>query len=480
MNRKCCIIIIGCVLFCLLAAVLRYALFGAGGQSDRREIAERLSSAAELRDSYTVKAVFRPDEGTLAVTQDIAFQNRTGGSLADIVLRFYASAYASEDTAPGATEELFTDSYGGSFSAGGCSLMGVWADGAAVQTEWLDAAETALSVPVSLDAGQECALTLRYVLSIPECAHRFGVSDGVYRFLDALAVIAPYADGAWRTEEYSSVGEPFMVSCADYDVTLNLPEGYMALGSGFSREDGAYHAAVTGARGFAFVILSKEDLVTLSVQGVTLRAPKSRKKTVDTLKNALNSLVKLYGDLPQDALDVCVTAYALDFGSYSGLIILDADADETALLRAAARQWFGVLVGSDGYEQAWLSGALSEWAMLRCVRQTQGQDAFERLKKELVDEPMRENITASVTAGSPVDYFPDRATYDAVVRGRGAAYLFALDEMTGGRTDEFLRALCGHYAYALLSRETFEADMNGFSDKDIVPLALDYLDTYMD
>ncbi len=480
MRKKCCIIVVVCVLFCLLIVGLWLAFFRGGGQSDRHEAKERLNSAASQMDTCTVKAMFRPDEKTLAVTQDITFENRTGEALQSIVLRFYASAYASEDTAPGATEELFDASYGDSFSAGGCSFMGAWTDGEAVKTTWLDDAETALSIPVSLEDGQTCALTLRYVLSIPDCAHRFGAADDVYRFLDALAVVAPYADGAWRTEEYSSIGEPFMVSCMNYDVTLTLPDGWMALGSGFQEADGAYHKSVSAARGFAFVILPKEELTNVSVQGVTLRTVKSRKKTLDTLKTALNALVSLYGDLPQDTLDVCVTSYALDFGSYSGLIVLDEDADETALLRAAARQWFGVLVGSDGYEQAWLSDALSEWALLRCVQKTEGQDAYEHLKKELVDEPMRENITASVTAGCPVDYFSDRATYDAVVRGRGAAYLFALDEMTGSRVDEFLRQLCDNYAYSMVSREAFEEKMTDFSGMDIVPLALDYLDTYMD
>ncbi len=480
MRKKCCIIAVVCVFFCLLAVGLWFAFFSEDGQNDRHEAAKRLNSAAEQVDTCTVKAVFRSDEKTLAVTQDITFENRTEEALQSIVLRFYASAYASEGTAPGATEELFDASYGDSFSSGGCSFMGAWTAGEAVKTMWLDDAQTALSIPVSLDVGQTCTLTLRYVLSIPDCAHRFGVANDVYRFLDVLAVVAPYADGAWRTEEYSSIGEPFMVACMNYDVTLTLPDGWMALGSGFTEEDGVYHTSVSAARGFAFAILPKEELTAVSVRGVTLRTTKGSKKTLDTLKPMLNALASLYGDLPQDTLDICVTSYALDFGSYSGLIVLDEDADETALLRAAARQWFGVLVGSDGYEQAWLSDALSEWALLRCVQKTQGADAYEHLKKELVDEPMRENITASVTAGCPVDYFSDRATYDVVVRGRGAAYFFALDEMTGGKVDEFLRQLCENYAYSMLSRKAFEEAMTDFSGMDIVPLALDYLDTYMD
>ena len=65
------------------------------------------------------------------------------------------------------------------------------------------------------------------------------------------------------------------------------------------------------------------------------------------------------------------------------------------------------------------------------------------------------------------------------MRGRGAAFLIAADEMLGGRLNEFLKSQCAGHAFQNVSRAEFEKALNSFSSMDLSPLMLDYLDTYM-
>ena len=74
----------------------------------------------------------------------------------------------------------------------------------------------------------------------------------------------------------------------------------------------------------------------------------------------------------------------------------------------------------------------------------------------LVDTAMRLTLSQSVTPGSPVDYFGDWTEFRLVVSNRGAAALCALDTAMGGTLDEFLKRYYDTYAFALVSRQSFE------------------------
>ncbi len=90
---------------------------------------------------------------------------------------------------------------------------------------------------------------------------------------------------------------------------------------------------------------------------------------------------------------------------------------------------------------------------------------------------MAENPPGTLTPGSPIDYFGSLQDYASVVYGRGAALLMALDEMLGGRADDFLRAYAGFFAWRFVPRAEFEQFLNDYAGMDCSPLLLDYLDT---
>ena len=456
---------------------------------DRGDADARLRRAGEGLDEYTVDAALRPEDGTLTVTETIRYENRTGGPLSELVLRTYAGAYAAEETSPAATTELFDLCYGDTFSPGDIALYGVWWNGMAVDAAFTDAQRTVLSVPAALAPGETGELRLNFVLTIPACAHRFGVWEGVYRFGNVLPTLALFENGAWRTDEYVSIGEPFVSACANWRVSLTAPEGYTALASApLKRENGRLTGTLTAARDFAFAVSDQWKTATGTAKGVSLtaaaRTDKAARAALTYLARATDTLTDLYGDAPYAALSLCEAELPFD-AAYPGLLFVQADGFkeesglELLIAHETAHQWFYALVGSDQFMNPWQDEALAEWATLRYAYRRYGQDSMEALRRYRVEEPMRENIGQTVTPGSPLSYFPDLTTYEAVVAGRGAALLVALDEMTGGQVDGFLKSYCGEFAFALASRGDFERALNAYAGLDLSPLITDYLDTYM-
>lgn len=481
-----------------LAAVIACALAARAGLFDRTPAAGlRARTAAEGLDHYAYELVFRPEQSTLAVTLTLDFTNRTADTLHDLVLRTWAGAYQSEDTSPAAIEELYDACYPSGFSAAGLTVEGAWWNGQTVAAEFNDSAQTALRVPIAALAPQESGtLLLRCLLTVPECAHRFGHAQGVWQFGNALPILSVYQNGAWRTDAYWPIGDPFVSSCANYDVTLLAPAGYQcaATGSGTrqTQADGRVRFTLhaDAARDFAFALSDRWQSAAARANGVSVRAyapsQEGAKRAAANAAKALRTYAALYGDYPYDQLTVCAVDFPFGGMEYPSLIFAAlpyfqsgwADSLELLLAHETAHQWFYALVGSDGYNHPWQDEALCEYALLRYVRAAYGENAWQNLRTTRVDAPMRERVAALVTPGAPIDYFGDFAAYSTVVYGRGAAFLLAVEEMTG-KLDAFLRAYCDAYAFQLASREEFAALLNRFTGEDLAPLMTDYLDTLM-
>ena len=187
---------------------------------------DALRTAAEGLDTIDVDAVFDPDSNTLTARQVMTLSNRSGQALQEITLRSWSGAYLSQDTSPAATEELFHACYGESFSPGGLTLDNAQVNRVAVAWTWADDAQTVLTLPVKdWQPGASVTVTLDYTVAISACRSRFGVCDGVWQLGNVFPTAAVWLDGALRTDEYVSLGYPFLSDCANWTVRLTVPAG---------------------------------------------------------------------------------------------------------------------------------------------------------------------------------------------------------------------------------------------------------------
>jgi len=458
---------------------------------------QRALAASEGLNRYVFDLEFLPEETALTVSLTLDYANHTGGSVQDLILRTWAGAYRSEETSPAAIDELFDACYPQGFSPGGIEVTEARWNDQAVEAVFEDTAQTVLRVPVGeLPAGSGGQLTLQCRLTVPNCAHRFGFSKGVWQFGNALPILSVWQDGAWRTDAYFPIGDPFFSECANYSVTLTAPSDFLCAATGVRRgqktADGKQVITLEAeaVREFSFSLSDQWQKATARVNGIAVESyaftREAAQRAAGYARKVLREYGSLYGDYPYAGLTLCAVDFPFGGMEYPGLIFAGlpyygeewADSLELLIAHEAAHQWFYALVGSDQVNEPWQDEALCEYALLRYVRSVYGQSAYENLVLTRVDAPMKERIPQRVTPGSPISYFGSLDVYSAVVYGRGAALLLAVEEMTG-KTDAFLKAYCDAFAFQIASREDFITLLNRVTQEDMEPLAADYLDTLM-
>ena len=456
---------------------------------------DALRTAAEGLDTIDVDAVFDPDSNTLTARQVMTLSNRSGQALQEITLRSWSGAYLSQDTSPAATEELFHACYGESFSPGGLTLDNAQVNRVAVAWTWADDAQTVLTLPVKdWQPGASVTVTLDYTVAISACRSRFGVCDGVWQLGNVFPTAAVWLDGALRTDEYVSLGYPFLSDCANWTVRLTVPDGYTAAATGspggMEVLDGQRICAYTAnaVRDFALVISDRWQTVSLMADDVLVTAhardKTSARQMAECARQAIACYEAHYGPYVYPTLTLCEVSFPYDGMSYPRLSMISAAltssrvALEEAVARETARQWWGMTVGSDGWNQPWQSEALCEYALLDYAGQTQSETARESRIFERIETAMRITLLEGITPGSPIDYFASLSEYNVVTRQRGAALLLALENYLGKDVlDSFLAAYQGTYRFRIATRRDMEELLGRMAGQDLTALFLDYLDT---
>ena len=455
---------------------------------------QTLIEASDGLTDYDVTIKLNRDTGEIALSETVRYRNDTGETLSDLVVRLWLNAFADEENSPAATEELYDACYPEGFSPGGVTLFDVTWNGQAAAYSFDDEARTALRIEIpALRDGETGELFLRCVLQIPVCAYRTGRVGENWQLGNVVPLLSRYENGAWRTDAYSPIGDPFVSDCANFTIAVQgAAEDTVACSANMVKDSGGvWRGRMLAARDIALCVSPAYAAVSgWAGETKVISCAKTEEGARRALEDALRGVgiySELYGEYPYPTFTVCSVDFPFGGMEYPGLCMIGerdylesrADSLELTIAHETAHQWFFSLVGSDQVNDPWLDEALSEYLMLRYVQRRYGQSSFESLKSYRVDAAMQENVPGTVTPGSPITYFGNYTDYRTVVYDRGAALLLALDAFLPGGTDAFLRAYAGEYAFQYVSRAEFEEFLNRYAGMDLHPLLLDYLDTLM-
>ena len=488
------------VLMMLAAGAFAVALL----TQDRRQEAVRLPeaggellSAAEGLDSIRIEAELDPDAQLLTFTQEMALTNHTGADQSSVVLRSWSGAYLSAETSPAASDELYYECYGAAFDPGGLAVDSAFVDHRAVQWAWLDDAQTVLSLPADWASGSTVNVALRCTVTIPDCASRFGYADGVFMLGNVFPVAALWQDGAWRTDAYCAIGDPFLSECANWHVTLTVPAAFTAAASVWAEpaeRNGMrmYEYEGLALRDFALVV-SDRFVSAQGMAGDTLvTAYALRRQDAQAMLTcavqAVSSYEKRWGEYAWPTFTISEVSFPYGGMEYPGMVmiaseVIDAGGQvlEYTVAHETAHQWWAVMVGSDGWHQPWQDESLCEYAWLDYVGDWNGRSDRERMAFDRVETSLRITIPGRVTPGSPIDYFADLTEYSRVVYQRGAALWCALETHLGkDALDSLLRDYQQQYRFRIATRDDLTQVISRHAGQDMSGLMLDYLDTLMD
>lgn len=464
---------------------------------------QALIEARDGLDAVLIEASLDTEASELTVSQTLTLKNRTGQAQEAAVLRTWPNAFQSPDTSPAAAEEaLYEGCYPDGFSIGALVMSGarvarVGGESKAVAYRYIDDAKTVLSVPITdgWQAEEWIEITLTYTVQIPHMAYRFGEDSGIWALGNAFAIPAVWEEGAWRTDEYAPVGDPFLSDCMNWTVSVSVPEGFLCAGSGYPTAETAdgrtrYDFVSPAMRDFALVVSDRFHTAQAEQDGVLVSAyatdASRARELLDYGKQALACFSARYGAYPYQSYTLCEINFPTGGMEYPAMAMIAADlldaggeSLETVVAHEVAHQWWYAVVGSDPVNQAWQDEALSQFSMLEYLEDRHGLARREEYEQRELESALRVTVPRGVTPGAPLDRFSSMSEYALVVYDRGAAMFCALDRMLDGGLDDFLRAYYERYAFGRATREDFESLLAETTGEDLTPLIRDYLDTYI-
>lgn len=478
-------------------------LTGVIGGETLAGVSEELKAASAGLDETAIDARMNADKRSLSVTQTLKLTNRTGQSQNAVMLRTWPNAFQSVDTSPCAAEESrYAACYPNGFSSGALvmsrALVGeVGGMGEPVVYRYLDDAKTLLSVPVpgGWQEGENVAITLSYVLQMPEMAYRFGVWEGSWALGNAFVTPAIWEDGKWRSDAYPPVGDPFVSDCMNYTVNVVTPEGYLCAGSGepaVSTANGlsSWQFHSLAVRDFALVITNRYARAEASHSGVRIAAyadsTARAKEMAGYAKKALACYEELYGSYPYPSYTLAQVSFPDGGMEYPMLSMISTKAIEEGgreleylIAHETAHQWWYAVVGSDGWRQPWQDEALCEYSLLDYAEKAYGRQERLDLEYARAESAMRVTVPAGIAPGSPLDAYASMSQYVLLAYNRGLAALCALDRTVPGGLNAFLRDYYATFAFGRATRADFEAQLAKSTGEDLAPLLRDYLDTHI-
>lgn len=456
-------------------------------------------AAATGMDSITVDAAFDPERKQLTATQTLILVNRWAETLDHVTLRSYSGAYLAQETSPAATDELFDSCYGRGFSTGGLLMDSASANGESVQYAWEDDARTVLTLPLGTPwaPGESLTVQLTYHVHIPYCASRFGVDEGIWALGNVFPTLAVREDGAWRTDAYISIGDPFLSECANWVVRLTLPKTYRVAATGYAEpvatgDKAVYTFEAKAVRDFALVISEEYEVVTgMAGDTMLIACARERGAAREMLRYAQQAMTCFeahYGPYVYPTLTLAETSFPFSGMEYPRMVMIGASTVKTAgqtlefaVAHETAHQWWYAMVGSDPWNQAWQDESLCEYALMDYIGQYYGAANRDNAIYQRIETALRITIPRSVTPGSPIDYFSDLTEYSQVVYRRGAALWIALETHLGkDGLDAALKDYQSKYRFAIATREELTQLLSDHAGQDLTALMADYLDTHID
>ena len=408
---------------------------------------------------------------------DVTYTNRTPQPLTELFFRLYANAptlYA------GASTEILNVRVGDD-----------------VVESRLSVDDTALRVPLpqSLLPDQTTSVTLSFrgqaSLRLDPASpptHDYGILTKTPYTLTLTSfypIVAPYLDDGWALDPVVGIGDALFAESSSYDVSLYVDPQLTPIASGLLVDAALegdrvmYRFLADHARDFSLVLVDDGRIPRRATAGgVNLRVwfpPSNTRAAVRAVERARVALA-LYtdriGPLPYEELDIVeVPLQHIGGVELSGLILVSEryTADPYDLFfdilvsHEVAHEWFYAAVGNDPFATPWLDEGLATYLsnvfLAEAVSPTVAYGERERWHSSLA---LAADAHPEIPLTSPLDAFPDSATYSAFAYS-GAAWELELIRAAIG-DEAFFAGLADYYSQSLFEiaspldlREAFEA-----------------------
>lgn len=332
----------------------------------------------EERSRYEITATYDEENKTVTASMSLSYYNGTEAILDELCFHLYPAAFREGARFSPVPKDVVSSAYPAGLSYGGIEIGKTTLGGAEVATAIEGEDEDILVVKMSgegLYPTERAELTVDFTLTLPEIRHRFGYQGTRVNLGNWYPIACAFEDGNFVTDPYYSTGDPFYSDCADYKVSVTVPNGLTVAASG--RVTGADNA--DGTKTFSSEILAARDYAAVigefkmlgSKAGDTdvnyyYISDSEPEKALTAAVDAVKTFSDKFGEYPYESMSSVETQFLQGGMEYPGLAMisdaLTGDIYREAIIHETAHQWWYAAVGNDEVRYPWLDEGLTEFS----------------------------------------------------------------------------------------------------------------------
>lgn len=332
----------------------------------------------EERSRYEITATYDEEHKTVTASMSLSYYNGTEAILDELCFHLYPAAFREGARFSPVPKDAVSSAYPAGLSYGGIEIGKTTLGGAEVATSIEGEDEDILVVKMSgegLYPTERAELTVDFTLTLPEIRHRFGYQGSRVNLGNWYPIACAFEDGNFVTDPYYSTGDPFYSDCADYKVSVTVPDGLTVAASG--RVTGADNA--DGTRTFSSEILAARDYAAVIGEFKMLGSKAGDKdvnyyyisdpepeKALTAAVDAIKTFSDKFGEYPYESMSSVETQFLQGGMEYPGLAMisdaLTGDIYREAIIHETAHQWWYAAVGNDEVRYPWLDEGLTEFS----------------------------------------------------------------------------------------------------------------------
>lgn len=334
---------------------------------------------------YEISIVYDEEERKVSGTAAFTYFNDTQNEISDLKFNLWGNAYRENALYRPVSDAYSAKAYYGGASYGGMEIENVEnCGGWNVGGEDENILTVNLLTPIYPD--DSVSVTITYTLTLAKVNHRTGIARNAVNLGNFYPVLCAYTTEGFAEHPYISCGEPFVSECADYEVTLTVPEKYKAAASGelikesVAGGNAIYSYSLQNARDFAIVLSDKFEVLSRTESGVQVNyyyySDTNPQTSLTVAAESLSYFSKTFGNYAYPTLSVVQTGFCQGGMEYPGLTMISDECDAATALYTIvhenAHQWWYAAVGNDQFNCGWQDEGLAEYSSLMFFENTPG------------------------------------------------------------------------------------------------------------
>lgn len=331
-------------------------------------------SSEHGNSSYNIVMEYLPETRQLTAQMSFTYVNDTENALDHLKFELWANAYREGARFSPVSELYEPTAYYKGKSYGGMEIQAV--EGAA---DWSVCGEDENILSVALNSAvypeESVEIKIGYTVTLAEINHRLGAGENTVNLASFYPALCYYGETGFQEYLYSAYGDPFVSECANFDVTLTVPEEYTAVYGGSGEcvaENGkkTYHVISENVRDSAFVLGKSFECAQTTACGIPVEyyyyGDAAPELTLSTAADSLTYFSETFGGYEYPRYVVVETDFPYGGMEYTGLSMISSSLRTAEIpvvvAHETAHQWWYAMVGSNQFECAWQDEGLAEYS----------------------------------------------------------------------------------------------------------------------